>query len=176
MKLQSLKKQTYIYIGIAIFLVAMVASVWAVMSNSEKSDDLSGNAAAKNTVNSADDSAAQDMFIQDNQSQKVQQNAPPALNVPDTLQEDNSYSGLADCLTKKGAVMYGTGWCGFCKKQKDLFGDSFKDIDYVNCDQDKDKCTSAGVRGYPTWKIAGKNYPGMQTFEKLSSLSGCELD
>lgn len=32
---------------------------------------------------------------------------------------------FAKCLTEKGAKMYGTSWCGHCKNQKALFGDSF---------------------------------------------------
>jgi glutaredoxin len=85
------------------------------------------------------------------------------------------YDSFAKCLTEKGVKMYGTDWCSHCKNQKSLFDKSFKYIDYVDCDWNRDECTRAGVRGYPTWKINGENYPGEQSFYELSSLTGCEL-
>lgn len=85
------------------------------------------------------------------------------------------YDDFAKCLTEKGATMYGTQWCSHCKNQKELFGKSFKYIDYVDCDYNKDECLRNGIRGYPTWKINDEKYPGEQPLYKLSSLSGCEL-
>jgi len=82
---------------------------------------------------------------------------------------------FADCLNEKGVVMYGTDWCPHCKNQKSLFGNSFKKVNYVNCDYNNEECLLNGVQGYPTWKISGNNYPGVQSLEKLSALSGCSL-
>ena len=87
----------------------------------------------------------------------------------------SEYDSFASCLTEKGVTMYGTEWCPHCKNQKALFGDSFNNVDYVDCDSDRNACTSAGVRGYPTWKINGQNYPGEQSLERLAILTGCEL-
>ena len=91
---------------------------------------------------------------------------------PDSL---GQYDVFAQCLTEKGIKMYGTGWCSYCQKQKDSFGNSFKYVDFVDCDKDKQECLSAGVQGYPTWNINGENYPGLQSLERLAQLSGCEL-
>jgi glutaredoxin len=85
------------------------------------------------------------------------------------------YDEFAQCLTDKGAKMYGTEWCSHCKSQKKMFGNSFQYIDYIDCDKNKDACLEAGVRGYPTWKINGENYPGEQLFGRLSRLTGCEI-
>lgn len=82
---------------------------------------------------------------------------------------------FAQCLTDKGVKMYGTEWCQHCKNQKELFGDSFKFVDYVDCDGNKDECTAAGIRGYPTWIINGEQYAGEQKLSKLAELSECEL-
>ena len=90
-------------------------------------------------------------------------------------QGTSDYNTFAKCLTEKGVVMYGTEWCGYCKNQKKLFGASFQLVDYVDCDKDKAACNAAGVSGYPTWVINGKSYPGVQSLDKLSSLSGCGL-
>ena len=86
------------------------------------------------------------------------------------------YDGFAICLTEAGAVKYGTDWCGYCKQQKDLFGNSFDYVNYVNCDYNGDECVVAGVGGYPTWKINGELYPGVQSLERLSQLTGCKLN
>jgi len=77
---------------------------------------------------------------------------------------------LAKCLTEKGAKMYGTEWCSFCNKQKQMFGSDFQHIDFVDCDKNKDECIEAGVKMYPTWVIDGEKYEGLQTMDKLSSL------
>ena len=45
------------------------------------------------------------------------------------------YDGFAQCLTDAGATMYGTEWCHICKDQKELFGASFKNINFVDCDR-----------------------------------------
>jgi|TARA_B100002003_G_C14139673_1_gene548075 glutaredoxin len=85
------------------------------------------------------------------------------------------YDVFAKCLTERGAVMYGTDTCPHCKNQKELFGNSFKKINYINCDFKMEECLRNRVEGYPTWIIDGGNYPGEQPLEKLSVLSGCEL-
>ncbi len=85
----------------------------------------------------------------------------------------SSTDNLAKCLTTKGATMYGTEWCSHCKNQKAAFGNSFKYVNYVDCDANPSKCSAAGIRGYPTWQINGRNYPGEQSLSKLKSLTGC---
>ena len=85
------------------------------------------------------------------------------------------YDSFAQCLTEKGVTMYGTEWCSHCQNQKKLFGRSFGNINYIDCDRDKNACLAAGVEGYPTWVIDGKTYPGEQRLERLATLSGCEL-
>jgi hypothetical protein len=87
-----------------------------------------------------------------------------------------NYDKFSQCLTEKGAVMYGAVWCSWCKKQKADFGDSFKYINYVECPDEPPRCLAAGVQGYPTWTFqAGKKLEGYQTLEQLSQASGCPL-
>ncbi len=76
------------------------------------------------------------------------------------------YDSFAKCLTEKGAVMYGEDWCPYTKAQKAMFGKSFK---YVNYEQKKDLALR------PTWVIAGTAYERVQSFERLASLTGCEI-
>jgi thiol-disulfide isomerase/thioredoxin len=87
----------------------------------------------------------------------------------------NYLDDFAKCLTSKGVTMYGAEWCGHCKNQKELFGDSFKYINYVECPNNQDLCKAMGITGYPTWVVNDNLNPGEQTLETLSSLSGCPL-
>ncbi|MBU2561430.1 MAG: hypothetical protein KKD17_03965 [Nanoarchaeota archaeon] len=91
------------------------------------------------------------------------------------LAPEPDYSGLAQCLTEKGAVMYGTYWCSHCKAQKADFGDSFQYINYVECTEEPDACTQAGIRGFPSWTFDSQLYEGRQSFSRLSTLTGCAL-
>jgi len=80
---------------------------------------------------------------------------------------------LAKCLTAKGATMYGAEWCGHCKTQKEMFGQDFKYINYVECTTEREQCTRAGVEGYPTWIINDEQYPGKRSLSELKSLTNC---
>ncbi len=85
------------------------------------------------------------------------------------------YDSFAKCLTEKGVKMYGTEWCPHCQNQKRLFGSSFDNINYIDCDIRREECVNAGIQGYPTWIIKGQQYPGEKSLEELSDLTGCEL-
>ena len=90
-----------------------------------------------------------------------------------TIAKNNA---LADCLTDKGVIMYGTEWCQHCKAQKALFGDSFQRINYVDCDLNPNACSQAGITGYPTWKIDGELYTGEQPLNRLALFTDCEYN
>ncbi len=85
------------------------------------------------------------------------------------------YDALAQCMTENGMTMYGTDWCPHCQRQKQLFGKSFKFINYVNCDL-SDACDKAGVQGYPTWAKDGQLLQsGVKSLAELAQSSGCEM-
>jgi len=90
-----------------------------------------------------------------------------------------NYDNFAKCLTEKGVAMYGASWCSHCQNQKNMFGSSFKYVNYVECSNSDgtqtDVCKKAGITGYPTWIVNGKVYSGEKTIQELSSLSGCQL-
>lgn len=88
----------------------------------------------------------------------------------------SALDGFAQCLTQKGAVMYGAYWCSHCQNEKRAFGDSFMYITYVECTEDPKACTDAGVKGYPTWKFPdGRTLEGEQGILGLSKATGCAL-
>ncbi len=89
--------------------------------------------------------------------------------------------GFAQCLTEKGATMYGAWWCPHCKAQKELFDTAIQYVKYVECSQNVDRsmsqeCKDAGVKGYPTWIFAdGSQLSGEQTFEALGKKADCAV-
>ncbi len=91
-----------------------------------------------------------------------------------TMAQDGHYDEFAQCLTERGAVMYGAEWCRYCKRQKEMFGSSFEFINYVECPEDQQICDQEGVKGYPTWIINGEVYRGLQDFSTLATATGCE--
>lgn len=89
---------------------------------------------------------------------------------------------LASHLKQIGAKFYGTYWCPYCNKQKELFGpQAFSQINYIECDEKgkngrPDLCIKANISGYPTWQIKGQLYPGFQSLQALADLSGYQSD
>lgn len=75
------------------------------------------------------------------------------------------YDDFAKCLTEKGAKMYGEDWCQYTQGQKTMFGKSFKYIDYE---------VKENLEVRPTWVIDGETYGKVQSFQRLSALTGCE--
>jgi glutaredoxin len=90
------------------------------------------------------------------------------------------YDDFAKCLADKKFTMYGAYWCPHCKKQKALFGDSFKFVPYVECTESAAVCEAKGVRGYPTWidesnASSTQKYEGELEFSKISEITSCPL-
>lgn len=82
---------------------------------------------------------------------------------------------LANCMSENWTTMYGTERCGHCVEQKAAFWTAFENVDYVDCDDDRQACLDAGVRWFPTWIDADANpYPGTQSLERLAAIAGCE--
>lgn len=85
---------------------------------------------------------------------------------------------LARHLKSIGAKMYGAYWCPHCHEQMAVFGRvAALQVPYVECaDGGKnarpDLCRTAGIEGYPTWKIKGQTLVGTQSLEELATASG----
>jgi len=97
----------------------------------------------------------------------------PAPSSPET-------AALAECLTQKGAKMYGAYWCAHCKEQKQLFGSAFEKIDYIECSapgnpqQQSQACKDADVSSYPTWVFADQSRKsGAIPLQELADKAGC---
>lgn len=94
-----------------------------------------------------------------------------------TTDTSDETTTLAQCLTQKGAIMYGTNRCPHCQNQKKLFGESFSHVNFVDCDKEKTVCQLAGIQGYPTWKFTdGTVLHGTQSLEALAQAAHCGQD
>jgi len=89
---------------------------------------------------------------------------------------------LAKCLNQKGVKFFGTYWCGWCQRQKELFREAARYLPYIECDPNQAteaefiKCQEAGVGPVPDWRFPdGIQKMGLQSIERLAGLSGCPL-
>ncbi|MBN1792175.1 hypothetical protein JW826_00610 [Candidatus Woesearchaeota archaeon] len=101
--------------------------------------------------------------------------AAAVLALSGCSQQSINLQPFAQCLTEKDVTMFGTTWCSHCQAQKELFGSSFEEVHFVDCDARPGECQQNGVEAYPTWKINNTSYLGEQSLERLAFLSGCNL-
>lgn len=89
---------------------------------------------------------------------------------------------FVQCLTNAGMKFYGSESCGWCEKQKELFGNSFQYVNYIDCvdpgtNQWSEECITEKIEATPTWQLPnGEKSEGFKSLEKLAELSGCSLE
>jgi len=98
--------------------------------------------------------------------------------------KNHKYDKFAKCLATKQAKMYGLYWCPHCIEQKEMFGESFHYVAYVECavkspggsSELQPECKIAGVKLFPSWQF-GDEPPkeGVLSLEALSDKTGCSL-
>ena len=99
-----------------------------------------------------------------------------------TTKAPSKYDSFAKCLTDNGVKMYGAYWCPHCNNQKELFGNSWQYVTYIECSLPNkagqtQMCNQAGIKAYPTWEFQdGKRLEGELTFAQLSQYSNCHLE
>jgi len=93
----------------------------------------------------------------------------------------STLDGFAQCLSSKGAKMYGAWWCPHCADEKDSFGYAFQYINYVECSDPgqktmNDTCKQVGIKNFPTWQFSdGSRVEGTQPLDALAKKTGCKL-
>ncbi len=100
----------------------------------------------------------------------------PETDLPSTT--DLSAAEVASCLASKDAVMYGVFWSKNVQDQKDILGDAFDQVTYVECDPNgpdaqPKTCTEEGIEVYPTWIVGDNMASGVQELGDLASLADC---
>jgi hypothetical protein len=94
---------------------------------------------------------------------------------------NHKYDSFAKCLATKQAKMYGLSWCPHCIDQKEMFGDAFHYVPYVECGinvtkEETPECKAAGLTLFPSWQF-GSEPPkaGVFSLDALSDKTGCSL-
>ena len=93
----------------------------------------------------------------------------------------STLDGFAQCLTSKGARMYGAWWCPHCADQKEEFGYAFQYVKYVECSPEgqrteTEQCKQAGIKNFPTWQFGdGSRKEAVLPLADLSQRTGCSL-
>ena len=98
-----------------------------------------------------------------------------SLSVNSYMKRPGQYNDFAKCLTEKGAVIYGNDFCSYTAQQLNFFGKSKEYLNYVKCINNEELCNNRGISVTPTWEINGESYSGVQTFKRLSAITGCNL-
>jgi|LGVE01.1.fsa_nt_gb parallel beta-helix repeat protein len=79
---------------------------------------------------------------------------------------------LARMLTSQGWMIYGTSGDEWCIKQKEVFGDAFRNLNYINCDENEEACINANIKNIPCWISPNKtHYSGYYDLNRLSELT-----
>ncbi len=88
---------------------------------------------------------------------------------------------FAQCVTSKGAKMYGLYWCPHCEEQKEMFESAFQYVNYTECGikgehKEEPSCIDAGVKQFPTWQFpSGERHEGALPLTTLAEKTGCSL-
>jgi glutaredoxin len=90
--------------------------------------------------------------------------------------DGDKVAALAQCLTDKGVVLYGTKTCPHCANQKKAFGDAVRYINYVECTTEIQLCREKGISSVPAWEIDGMLYLGERTLDSLAEMAGCPFE
>ncbi len=98
-------------------------------------------------------------------------------------QNQEERTNLAQCLTQNGVRMYGSYTCSHCLREKQLFGDAFKFINYIEChpqgpNPQTNLCDQKDIKNTPTWTIEindtqTKREVGYLDIEELKAFGGC---
>ncbi len=98
-----------------------------------------------------------------------------SFGIYSSIGKSGEYDEFVTCLTEKEVVVYGNDYCSYTNQQLNFFGKSKKYLNYVKCVDNENLCDEKGVEITPTWEIDGESYSGIQSLEKLSTLTGCGL-
>jgi hypothetical protein len=99
-----------------------------------------------------------------------------------TLEQVNNITGATifnkeklkiKCLTKNNVELYGTEYCSSCEIQKNMFGENFKYLNYIDCSKNLENCKEIGLTEYPTWIINNQQFNGIYSLDELIEFSGC---
>ena len=87
---------------------------------------------------------------------------------------DGILDEFATCIKDVWIRVYVMDGCWHCINQEKMFGSSFNKLNVINCSSEAKRCGM--IQWTPTWVLPNADQlPGVQSLEKLSEISGCEL-
>ncbi|HEY0064334.1 MAG TPA: glutaredoxin domain-containing protein [Telluria sp.] len=89
-----------------------------------------------------------------------------------TRAEKMAMSNHFDAQGRPKVVLYGTGWCGYCRKQRELFAEhqiAFDDIDVEASPRGQLAYSALGGTGYPLTYVGYNRYDGFNDNELMAS-------
>jgi thiol-disulfide isomerase/thioredoxin len=95
--------------------------------------------------------------------------------------QPGKYDALAQCIKDSGSKFYGAFWCPHCQDQKQAFGNSQKNLPYIECSTPDSNgqlqvCKDAKINAYPTWEFPdGSREEGELSISRLAEKTGCSL-
>ncbi len=97
--------------------------------------------------------------------------------VSDSINRMTKMRDFVDCMDGKGMRIFGLVNHTATSFQFNALGGSYATKLYGSCDggERAQQCIDAGITQVPTTVYQGKGYPGVQTAEALSALTGCML-
>lgn len=90
----------------------------------------------------------------------------------DDANKDLNITEIAKCMWEKWVKMYWTETCSYCLKQKEMFGEDFKYIWYVDCVKNLSLCGNISwtpTREFPWWEML----VGFQSISTLAEKAWC---
>ena len=97
----------------------------------------------------------------------------PSPQVNSASQQEETGMDVAQLVKKLNqakAVLYGSDTCGHCLHQREVFGEHFEKIGYVNFQKNPKVFEEKGIEYFPTWIIKGKKIVGFKTLAELAEL------
>lgn len=79
---------------------------------------------------------------------------------------------ITKCIGEKSELYTQLG-CHACKTQEEIFGESYSNLNVIDCFYEQEKCIDKKITATPTWIINNEKYIGVQSLESLKSLTGC---
>lgn len=117
------------------------------------------------------------LWNKSNNKEEFSNNTSETVAGTTTIKNDDYTDRLAKSLSDKGMILY----CSFnsedCKAQKEMFGDSIQNLNFVECDAagpdaNPDECIGRGVSTYPTWIYQDEVIQGKLDLSELAKKIG----
>ena len=79
---------------------------------------------------------------------------------------------IIQCLKEKSKLYVQLG-CHACERQKEILGESYRNLNVIDCFYEREKCIEKQISATPTWIINNKRYEGYKSIDELKKIANC---